>query len=236
MHIHRFHASDHVFIPEALPTCVGTGTEFPEEQSCVWRDGNELCMRLLCRKNMQRGSGIIRRACCCPARPIICPVHTLWVKFLEPLGTGAKPWAGISPHAATERIRAVLTELKVEDAHRFRTQDLRRGHAQVRRRSWQCHGQCNHVFAYRICCKTAAHCRRFFALDNGAASPSSSILTRCTSRRRQRWRSASIVTTMIGSSSRSLSVQAAFTFAHVLAAKVLRSCLAACDGFCKASR
>ena len=118
-------------LAQALPTCIGNEAECADQQSCIWRDGDELCMRLLCRKNMQIGSGVIRRACCCSHRPSMCPVHALWEGYLEPMGIGRKPWSHISPQAAIARLRAVLHELKVEEASRYRTHDLRRGHAQA---------------------------------------------------------------------------------------------------------
>ena len=113
---------------EALPMsrrCVGFAGR--EQQSVLYMEGSELCLRLARRKNLPQGS-TIRRSCWCHSHPDTCPVHVLW-PFFESLDDGKRPFKHISPANALTALRCVLASLGVKDAARYRTHDLRRGHA-----------------------------------------------------------------------------------------------------------
>ena len=114
---------------EALPVvrcCQGSGEG---EQSRLWLDGDELCLRLLRRKNKYKGS-VLRRKCHCAACPATCPIHVLW-RFFGQLPVGSKPFADITASSALSRLRALLVKLKVPDVGTFNTKAFRRGHAEV---------------------------------------------------------------------------------------------------------
>ena len=100
-------------------------------QAIIWREGDEICLRLLRRKNRQQGSGIMRRKCSCRGTKTICPVHTLWDRFFAHLSDGEVPWANVSAAFARCRLRQLLTALGVTNAGAYGTHDFRRGHAQV---------------------------------------------------------------------------------------------------------
>ena len=80
-------------------------------QAAIWRADNEICVKLRSRKNMQRGSGVLRRGCTCSGIPAVCPVHVLWEQYLDGLPAGTSPWAGISPAAALRDIRLLLRRM-----------------------------------------------------------------------------------------------------------------------------
>ena len=106
-------------------------------QSAIWRDGDEICVRLLRRKNRPQGSGIMRRRCSCAAGVrTCCAVHTLWERFFALLPDGTCPWAAVSPSQAIVRLRRLLEVLGVPDASAYGTHGFRRGHAEVG--SWPC--------------------------------------------------------------------------------------------------
>ena len=122
---------------EALPLCVGS-PDMPDagrKQTLVWREGNAVCLRLLRRKNRPQGSGTMKRLCTCAGCKHTCVVHTLWDRFLGLMPTGTEPWQGISASEALLRLRRVLHHLRVPEATSYRTQDLRRGHAEDMRQS-----------------------------------------------------------------------------------------------------
>ena len=118
---------------QALPVCKAhpDSPGASKEQSLIWREGDCLFLRLQRRKNMQRGSGVLRRICCCKGGVPMCPVHTLWDKYFALLPDGAKPWAKVSAGLARERLRQILAKLLVPDWANYGTHDFRRGHAEV---------------------------------------------------------------------------------------------------------
>jgi len=122
---------------EALPLCkLRPGdSRAPGEQTIIWREGDEVCLRMLRRKNRPNGSGTLRRMCTCRGSVSTCIVHTLWDRFLAKLDEGAKPWAGISEGMAMARLRKILERLSVPDAAKYGTHDFRRGHAEDMRAS-----------------------------------------------------------------------------------------------------
>ena len=138
---------------QALPLTVCT-TEPSDNrlQAAIWRDHDEICVMLRSRKNMQRGSGVLRRGCTCGGIPAVCPVHVLWEQYLGGLPAGTSPWAGISPAVALRDIRQLLRRMNVclcfllrytssmlpcmlcEEVVQhtaYSTHSFRRGHAQV---------------------------------------------------------------------------------------------------------
>lgn len=100
-------------------------------QSIIWREDDEICVRLLRRKNRPRGSGTMRRRCSCAGGVSTCAVHTLWERFFALLPDGTRPWAGVNPCQARARLRRLLQVLGVADANAYGTHDFRRGHAEA---------------------------------------------------------------------------------------------------------
>ena len=49
--------------------------------------------------------------------------------MIDAAAVGSKPFSAISPAVALGTLRALLAELKVENAELYRCHDLRRGHA-----------------------------------------------------------------------------------------------------------
>ena len=103
-----------VFAWQALPLTVCDG-EPPSGilQAAIWRDDGQICIKLKSRKNLQGGSGVIRRDCTCPGAPKLCPVHRLWEGFLVEVPAGTRPWEGISAAKALRWTRNVLRVLAV---------------------------------------------------------------------------------------------------------------------------
>ena len=99
---------------EALPLTVCDG-EPPCGilQAAIWRDSDQICIKLKSRKNLQGGSGIIRRCCTCPRAPMLCPVHRLWEGYLVDVPLGTRPWKGTSASMALRWIRDALRLLSV---------------------------------------------------------------------------------------------------------------------------
>lgn len=145
---------------EALPACRGSpdNSALADKQTLIWKDGNEICLRLLRRKNRDHGSGILRRGCTCnlrirKTRPAaysteviessivrqsthMCPVHGLWENFWAGRAEGEQPWYHtIDAAGARLRMRELLQKLKVPAAQRYGTHDFRRGHAEDMRKS-----------------------------------------------------------------------------------------------------
>ena len=90
-----------------------------------------MCLRMLRRKNRQKGSGILKRKCSCRGGVNSCPVHMLWTKFFAELPEGSHPWAPVTPDVARKRLRQILVSLRVPNAQAYGTHDFRRGHADV---------------------------------------------------------------------------------------------------------
>ena len=119
---------------QALPIrkCEPNSEIAQTSQSIIWREGDEICLRLLRRKNKQSGrgvicyvacdanvsvfdesgSGVMKRKCSCRrgqgaliVRSDTCVVHTLWDRFIAPLTDGEVPWANISANFARSRLR-----------------------------------------------------------------------------------------------------------------------------------
>ena len=82
-------------------------------KAAIWRDGDEVCILLSSRKNLQGGSGVLRRACCCQGNAQMCPVHILWDQFLANVPVGTVPWLNFSPAQVLKWIRGALLALAV---------------------------------------------------------------------------------------------------------------------------
>ena len=118
---------------KALPMCRASpcSTIAAQEQTIIWRDGDEVCIRIARRKNRPNGSGTLRRKCTCCGGAWTCAVHMLWDQYFALLDDGAKPWAQITAGKARERLRRILERLRVPDACKYGTHDFRRGHAEA---------------------------------------------------------------------------------------------------------
>ena len=113
---------------EAVPMTVGGAGCGHGRQSVICLEGEEVCLRLAKRKNLDGGS-VIRRACWCDFCLTTCPVHALWA-FFGGLERGAQPFAGFKGGVALKSLRCMLRRLSVPEAGIYRTHDIRRGHTQ----------------------------------------------------------------------------------------------------------
>lgn len=84
--------------------------------------------RLAKRKNLPRGSLLVRK-CWCHRSSATCPVHVLG-SWLLAKGVGAQPFLGQSGSRAIVELRRRLAVLGIPCASEFVLQDFRRGHAQ----------------------------------------------------------------------------------------------------------
>ena len=112
---------------ECLPiTKAGVGIR-DGEQAVLEVHETSISLKLDRRKNRLHGSHLYR-SCWCNQCKVTCPLHVLgpWYQALPP---GAKPFASFSAARALEVLRALLVAVKVPNAERHRTHDLRRGHA-----------------------------------------------------------------------------------------------------------
>ena len=90
-------------------------------------DEGSLSLRLKRRKNKIGGS-VLTRKCWCKVCSLTCPVHVLgpFFRMCEP---GSHPFVIHDGHSALAALRGWLRVMGVADANKFRTHDLRRGHA-----------------------------------------------------------------------------------------------------------
>ena len=132
---------------EALPMVVcASEPQRGVHKAAVWREGDNICVLLSCRKNLQGGSGVLRRTCSCAGSPLMCPVHILWDKFLANVPVDTKPWLNVSAAQVMKWIRGAFLALtvcvwngrqiygvvfckQVPNASAYGTHSLRRGHA-----------------------------------------------------------------------------------------------------------
>ena len=82
-------------------------------KSAIWKEKDEVLVKLSSRKNCQAGSGVLRRGCCCAKSPKLCPVHALWCGYLADVPDGTMPWKHVSPAKVLGWIRSVLRILSV---------------------------------------------------------------------------------------------------------------------------
>ena len=118
---------------EALPAVKSDAGMIPGAQSTLYLSGDELCLRLLRRKNKRSGS-LLCRKCWCGESAITCPIHSLWSR-VEKLPQGSPLFAGVTPARALRVLRDALAALQVADYMEFGTHGFRRGHTEDLRRS-----------------------------------------------------------------------------------------------------
>lgn len=174
----RMCASFRFVLCQALPMkkCAPNSAHADRAQSIIWRDGDEICVRLLRRKNLPRGSGTMRRKCSCAAGVrTCCAVHTLWERFFALLPDGTCPWAAVSPSLAIARLRRLLQVLGVPDVNAYGTHGFRRGHAEVGRFGpCACKNRCTCIcLSHRTCVSVGIHWPRSLRQASGEAPPSS---------------------------------------------------------------
>ena len=187
---------------EALPMCVcASEPQRGVHKAAIWRDGDEICILLSSRKNLQGGSGVLRRACCCQGNTQMCPVHILWDQFLASVPVGTMPWLNVSPAQVLKWIRGALLALavcivfsqraacaisckQVPNASAYGTHSFRRGHARVCGIFWNVHcAQHGLPRVGRTFWRAEQRQQRFFVLVNGKARPSCDISIWQTSKR-----------------------------------------------------
>jgi hypothetical protein len=113
---------------ECLPIRIASQSTSDEHQQAVLSVSQEsVTLRLKRRKNKEGGSLLTRR-CWCSKCEATCPVHVLG-KFCLEAGARSAPFANFSPAGVLAALRRWLTCLGVPDATKYRTHDIRRGHA-----------------------------------------------------------------------------------------------------------
>ena len=75
----------------------------------------------------------VARGCWCEKCRLTCPVHAIGCAFRK-LQPGVLPFAGIDRRTVCDELRALLGVLGVSAAFMYRSQDLRRGHADDQRK------------------------------------------------------------------------------------------------------
>lgn len=114
---------------EALPiTRCDNGRTTDGQQATLYKEGEDLYLKLGRRKNKPWGS-LLKRSCWCSTSSRTCPVHVVWPYF-EKLDSSQKAFDGITASLALRTLRAYLRAIGIENAPNYRTHDLRRGHAQ----------------------------------------------------------------------------------------------------------
>ena len=100
----------------------------PDQHSAFSVVDNQCKYRLARRKNLPRGSLLLRK-CWCHRSPSTCPVHVLgeWLMAQLP---GAQPFMHVSGNNAIAELRRRLSAIGVPCASEYILQDFRRGHAQ----------------------------------------------------------------------------------------------------------
>ena len=112
---------------ECLPIKVATGGAADNKAQAVVSVREDCIeLKLLRRKNMENGC-VKKRTCWCRSCPITCPVHVLGRYFAE-LGAGRSAFEACSRHSILQSLRSSFQDLKVPEAAKYRTHDLRRGH------------------------------------------------------------------------------------------------------------
>lgn len=111
---------------EALPMVVGPLPTF-EAQSILVAESDKLTLHLKRRKNRPLG-GKLCRECWCSTSASTCPVHVLG-KSVSRVPPGTAMFSNITGRVANQKLRYILEMIKVADAQKFRSHDLRRGHA-----------------------------------------------------------------------------------------------------------
>ena len=124
-------------VVQALPMCkCQPSSELAaSKQTIIWRQQDEVCIRIRRRKNRPQGSGVIKRICTRAGSKRTCPVHALWDGFFQHLPDGTAPWELLSASYVRLRLKRILEQLGIPGAAKFGTHDFRRGHAEDLRKS-----------------------------------------------------------------------------------------------------
>ena len=111
---------------EALPAVAGKRPG-QKPQSMLELHGEELRLTLRKRKNKPQGSVLVRK-CWCHESARTCPVHVLG-PIVVAAAPGSPLFGGLTAAKASHTLKLMLKEIGVAGAERFRTHDMRRGHA-----------------------------------------------------------------------------------------------------------
>ena len=112
---------------EALPIVLGSKDKQSDSQAVLYKDDGKLFLKLRCRKNRPEGSLLVRE-CWCKFCRFTCPVHVVG-RLVDKLPVGRALFSSISRANALETLRFMLEQVGTPNATKYRTQDLRRGHA-----------------------------------------------------------------------------------------------------------
>ena len=113
---------------ECLPIRVARGDASDHgHQAVITISSVELVLKLRRRKNKEGGSLLVRK-CWCRTCTATCPVHVLG-PFFRAHVPGASPFAEFDARRALAVLRGWLQAINVPEWSKYRTHDLRRGHA-----------------------------------------------------------------------------------------------------------
>lgn len=113
---------------ECLPVCTAADpANDSKHKAVVAVHSDRITLRLSRRKNKEGGSFLTRK-CWCATCKATCPVHALG-KFFASLEPGCSPFSSLSAYKALTGLRIQLQNAGVPEALKYRTHDLRRGHA-----------------------------------------------------------------------------------------------------------
>ena len=91
-------------------------------------EGDCLVLKLSHRKNIAREC-VLKRPCWCKsAHSLVCPVHAIW-PYIKDFKEGQSIFEGITPSMAMKTLRKYLSLIGKPDFMKYRSHDLRRGHA-----------------------------------------------------------------------------------------------------------
>ena len=126
---------------EAIVMTKGDGQGNEDTQSVVWLDEEDhaLVLKLKKRKNKLGGS-LLKRHCWCDRCKTTCPVHKFANLLVsEQIPVGAKLFPRVTKGKALKNLRTWLKACGVQDSEKYRTQDLRRGHARDLQQAGESH-------------------------------------------------------------------------------------------------
>ena len=113
---------------ECLPISVASNCAGDAVKHAVIAVHPDCIMLTLKRRKNKEGGSVLKRTCWCKACTLTCPVHVLGKYFLE-CGAGCHPFKLLDARSVLGTLRTWLQTLHIKDAAKYRTHDLRRGHA-----------------------------------------------------------------------------------------------------------